>query len=284
MIIMNKGGWYTLYLKFFKSGNPVFLYVGLNVVLFFVPALLSMIFTLSGRPGMVSDFIHSYLAFPAALEQFPLKLYTLFTYSFFHADFFHLLFNLLWLYWIGQIFLDFQKPRVFHQIYIGGGLIGALSFLALFHWIPLFSGQQAVLIGASACVMAILAATATLLPDYSMRLMLFGELKLKYLLLIYLLLDLVGMGGANAGGNIAHLGGAFFGFIYIRILQRRVPWPRFFERKPKLKVVRPEKPAAAKSRTVSQKEIDVILDKISKTGYQKLSKEEKETLFKASKE
>jgi len=275
--------WRDLYLKFFKSGNPARLYIGLNVLLFFIPALLGVVFTLSGHPGWLNRQIQEYMAFPASLDQFPLRAYTVITYAFFHAGFFHLLFNMLWLFWIGQIFLDFLKPRQFHFVYLGGGITGALAFLILFHSVPVFSGHEATLIGASACVMAILSATATLVPDYSMRLLLIGELKLKYLIIAYVLLDLIGIDGTNAGGNVAHLGGALFGFLYIKFLQQGTDWSRFFKRKPTLKVVRPKSSETGR-KPVAQKDIDAILDKISKSGYEQLSKEEKETLFKASKE
>ena len=279
---MNRNILDDLRLKFFKSGSPAMLYIGINVLIFLVGGLIGVVLTLSGNRGWVDSQIQAYFAFPADLNSLPIKFYTVLTYQFFHADFFHVLFNMLWLYWIGQIFLEFLKPRQFHFVYLGGGILGALTFLLLFNTIPAFSGQQATLIGSSASVMAVLAATATLVPDYSIRLMFIGELKLKYLILAYVLLDVISSAGANAGGSIAHLGGALFGFIFIKLLQNGKDWSAFFERKPKLRVVKNKSPQKSEFK-VNQKEVDMILDKISKSGYDQLSKEEKETLFKASK-
>lgn len=279
---MNKGIWQELHVKFFKSGSPAMLYIGINLLLFILASLLEVGLTFSGNRGWVMEQIREYFAFPATLSILPMRFYTLLTYQFFHDGFFHILFNMVWLYWIGQIFLDFLKPRQFHFVYLGGGVLGALAFLLLFNTIPAFSVQQATIVGSSASVMAILAATATLVPDYSMRLLLIGELKLKYLILAYVLLDIMGAAGTNAGGSFAHLGGALFGFLFIKLLQSGKDWSSFFKWKPKLKVVKNKAPQKSEFK-VNQKEIDTILDKISKSGYDQLSKEEKETLFKASK-
>ncbi len=279
---MNKGMWHDLHAKFFKSGSPAMLYIGINVLLFILASLLEVGFTFAGNRGWVPTQIREYLAFPATISILPIKFYTILTYQFFHDGFFHILFNLLWLYWIGQIFLTFLKPRQFHFVYLGGGVLGAIAFLALLNIIPVFSGLQATIIGSSASVMAILVATATLVPDYSLRMLLIGELKLKYLILAYILLDIMGAAGTNAGGSFAHLGGALFGFVYIKMLQQGKDWSSLFKRKPKLKVVKNKAPQKSEGK-VNQKEIDTILDKISKSGYDQLSKAEKETLFKASK-
>ena len=172
--------------------------------------------------------------------------------------------------------------------------MGAVLFALAFNIFPVFRDiSGASIIGSSAAVMAIVVATATLVPNYSITLLLFGEVKLKYLAVAYVLLDLIGSTSANAGGSFAHLGGALFGFLYIKMLQNGTDWSTIFKKKPKLKVVKNDqrgsryddhnrKSAMKKEGYVDQREIDAILDKISKTGYDKLSKEEKETLFKAS--
>lgn len=279
---MNNSIWHDLKLKFFKSGSPAMLYIGINVLIFLLVSLVGVLFVFAGNKGWIELQIQEYFAFPGNLDSLPTRFYTVLTYQFFHADFFHILFNMIGLYWVGQIFLDFLKPRHFHFVYLGGGVVGALVFLLLFQYVPIFSAQKAILIGSSASVMAILVATATLVPDYSIRLLLFGELKLKYIVLAYLVLDIIGSVGDNAGGSIAHLGGALFGFIFIKLLQSGKDWSAIFKQKPKLKVVKNN--TAKKSEfSVNQKDIDTILDKISKSGYDQLSKEEKDTLFKASK-
>ncbi|MCY1547829.1 hypothetical protein D9M68_839090 [compost metagenome] len=140
-----------------------------------------------------------------------------------------------------------------------------------------------MLIGASACVMAILVATATLVPDYRLHLLFLGQIRLKYLMAVYILLDIIGIDSANAGGNIAHLGGALLGFVYIRLLRSGTDLSTILKRRSKLKVVK-NSPVQKTGNKIDQKAVDAILDKISKSGYEKLTKEEKETLFKASKD
>jgi len=275
--------------KVFRSGNPVFFYIGMNTIVFVAVALFGVTYFLAGNTSIrFIDYVREYLAFPAALPKIPLRFYTLLTYQFLHEDIFHVLFNMLWLFWIGRIFMDFLKPRQFHFVYLCGGIAGALFFALAYNVFPAFAGSlyAATIIGSSASVMAIAVATTTLLPDYTMTLMLIGSIKLRYIILFYIVIDLISIASSNAGGSFAHLGGALFGFAYIKILQGGSDWSRLFVRKPKLKVVKNEPlKATPKSRQelVNQKDVDRILDKISKSGYDKLSKEEKETLFKASK-
>ena len=191
---------------------------------------------------------------------------------------------MLWLYWMGQLFLSFVKPRQFHFVYLGGGILGALFYALLYNVLPAFQTvvNSSTVIGSSAAVMAIFVAVATLVPDYSIRLILIGNVRLKYLVIVYIVLDIIAMKSYNAGGSIAHLGGALFGFIYIKLLQSGTDLSTLFKKKPKLRVVKNETPKKSSSPT-NQQEIDSILDKISKSGYDKLSREEKETLFNASK-
>ncbi|SMC68665.1 rhomboid family intramembrane serine protease [Pedobacter nyackensis] len=286
---MNNNVLKDLKYKVFQSGNPVFFYVGVNVLIYVVITLLNVPFFLSGKGGIAFDsLIREYAGFPASVEKLPFRFYTIITYQFFHGGLMHVLFNMLWLFWVGNIFLDFLKPRQFHFLYLSGGIAGALVFLLAYNIFPVFQAALpgATVIGASASVMAIIVGTATLVPDYSMRLLFFGDVKLKYLAIAYVVLDLIGIGSADAGASFAHLGGAVLGFAYIKVLKSGIDWSNLFKRKPKLRVVKNESAKqAAKKETdaVNQEEIDRILDKISKTGYDKLSKQEKETLFKASK-
>jgi membrane associated rhomboid family serine protease len=285
---MNNGLIEDLKYKVFRSGNPIFLYIGLNAIVFIVTALLGVLLFLSGNgSGGIAAFIGEYFAFPADVTALPLRFYTLLTYMFFHDNFFHVLFNMLWVYWLGQIFMNFMNSRQFHFIYLAGGICGAILFTAAFYAFPVFqpSIPTAHLIGSSAAVIAIVTATATLVPDYEIRMLFLGNVKLKYLALAYILLSIIGVGSANAGGNIAHIGGAIFGFTYVKMLRSGTDWSNLFKKKPKLKVVKNKayNPSSSKTgSTIAQSEIDAILDKISKSGYDKLSKEEKETLFKAS--
>jgi membrane associated rhomboid family serine protease len=290
MTTMNNNLYQDLKFKIFRSGNPAFFYIGINTVIFVFFALVNVVFFLSGNTNFDLDFfVRRYFGFPASFEALPYRFYTIITYQFFHDGFLHILFNMLWLYWMGQIFLDFLKPRQFHFVYLGGGILGALIFTGAFHIFPVFEGSivAASVIGASASVMAIVIATATLVPDFSIRLFHIGDLKLKYLAIAYIVIDLIGTASANAGGSFTHLGGALFGFFYITLLKSGNDWSNLFKRKPKMKVVKNETYRSAvvpkQPVIVNQDEIDSILDKISKSGYDKLSRDEKETLFKASK-
>lgn len=267
------------------------LYIGINAAIFLVTGILSVLGFFSGFNGAVGAFVQQYFAFPADPHLWLSKFYTLATYAFFHQDFFHLLFNLLWLYWMGQLFLDFLKARQFHFVYWGGAFAGALFFALIYNIAPVFRDAVpgAVLIGASAAVMAVFTAIATLLPDYSIRLMLFGTVKLKYLLLAYILLDIISTSssGMNVGGSLAHLGGVLWGFTYIKLLQKGNDLSNLFKRKPKLRVIKNEKTSRTQqqqAKKANQQEIDAILDKISKSGYSNLTAKEKQTLFDASKE
>lgn len=274
--------------KVFKSGNPVFFYIGINTIVFVAVALFGVTYFLAGNTNMrFIDYISEYVAFPANFSKLPFRFYTVLTYQFFHETIFHVLFNMLWLFWMGRIFMDFLKPRQFHFVYLSGGIMGAVFFALAYNFIPVFAGNAfaATLIGSSASVMAIAVATTTLVPDYTLSLMLIGSIKLRYIVLAYIVIDLIGIASTNAGGSFAHLGGAFMGFAYIKLLQNGKDWSSWFKRKPKLKVVKNDMPGQVKkdSKLSNQKEVDAILDKISRSGYDKLSKQEKETLFKASK-
>jgi len=275
--------------KVFRSGNPVFFYIGINTIVFVAVALFGVTYFLAGNTTVrFMDYIREYLAFPAAFRKLPFRFYTIFTHMFLHKDIFHVLFNMLGLFWMGRIFLDFLKPRQFHFVYLAGGIVGALFFALAYNFIPVFSGSVfgATIIGSSASVMAIAVAVITLVPDYQITMLLLGSLKLKYLVLAYVVIDLIGIATTNPADSFAHLGGAFLGFGYIKLLQKGNDWSNLFKKKPKLKVVRNDSPRGgmkSNGHAVNQKEVDAILDKISKAGYNKLSKEEKETLFKASK-
>lgn len=274
--------------KIFQSGNPLFLYIGINVIIFLVTAIIAVFLFLGRTDFIIGDWIREYFGVPAQIAALPTRFYTIFTYMFFHDGFLHLLFNMLGLFWFGNIFMNFLKARQFHFVYLVGGLVGALIYIAGLNIIPAFADGiiNRTVVGSSAAVMAIIVATATLVPNYSIMLLLFGEVKIKWVAIVYFLLSFLGLSSANAGGNLAHIGGALLGFIFIKSLQKGSDWSKIFERKPKLKVVRNEKPTPRKPvfNEVSQQEIDAILDKISSSGYDKLSATEKEKLFKASKD
>lgn len=282
---MNKSLFGELYYKAFQSGNPLFLFIGINIIIFLAINLFGAgQYVVAGNTSG-ADWIVSQLAMPAHIPDLPYKFWTIITYMFTQRGFFHILFNMLWLYWLGIIFMDFLNKRQFIFTYLSGGIAGALLYLLAFNLIPVFSGsaERSILLGASASVMAVVVATATLVPNFTISLLFFGAVKLKYLALVYFILDLIGITGADAGGSIAHIGGAIMGFFYIKQLNSGNDLSKIFQRKSKLKVVKsnPSKPSV--STLPDQETIDNILDKISRSGYESLSKTEKEQLFKASK-
>lgn len=274
--------------KVFQSGNPIFFYIGINVLLFLIIAVIGVFSWLSGKGDLISPLVREYVGLPASISKLPERFYTVFTYMFIHDGILHILFNMLGLYWFGSIFMNFLKSRQFHFVYLAGGLFGGLFAVAILNIFPVYAGGLAgvTIVGASAAVMAIIFAAATLVPNYTIMLFIFGEVKIKWIAIVYFVLDFLAIGSVNAGGSLAHIGGALIGFVFIKRLQSGSDWSKLFERKPKLKVVRNEKPVKKPEFKggVSQQEIDAILDKISTSGYDKLTAVEKEKLFKASKD
>ena len=273
----------------------------INVVVFLVMAVLYVFSTVSGGEGFFK-IIHDQFSIPPKFGDFVTRPWTLITYGFAHSipDIFHILFNMLGLYWFGKLFNEYLGSDKLVATYLLGVLAGGILYLIMFNTIPFFVSQSTFpgMVGASAAVFAVMVATATLLPDYTFYLLLVGPVRIKYIALFYIVVSFIGTVGANAGGNIAHLGGALIGFVYIKQLQAGVNWggwitatldwfKGFFTSKPKVKVTyRKAEPTQAKTGApgkASQEEIDRILDKISDRGYESLSKEEKEKLFNASK-
>ena len=284
---MNRSIFGELWYKAFRSGNPLYLFIAINVLVFLSIHFARLIVFLAGMQTDIGTLLYLNLALPADPQVLLYKPWTLVTYMFSQQEFFHFLFNMLWLYWLGQIFLSFLNKRQFVFTYLAGGLAGALLFLLAYNLLPVFRGGNSWLIGASAGVNAIVLAAATLVPDYSIRMLFFGNVRLKYLALVLVVLDILFVAGANAGGSIAHLGGALLGFVYIRQLQRGTDWSKVFNRqKKRLKVVHNDRRpfSGSATDTPDQEYIDSLLDKISRSGYNSLSKAEKEALFKASKQ
>lgn len=280
-----------LKMKIFATNSKVNLLIAINVAVFLVFGLLSVFEYLFTKQNTINDFVINYLAVPTYLPKLLYRFWTPFTYMFLHAGFVHILFNMLWLFWMGRIFEDLLNSKKLLFVYLAGGVSGALFYILSFNVFPAFADVKMVsaAVGASASVTAILIACATLVPNYTIFLMFLGPVKLKWIALFYVVIDIFGVTGSNAGGYLSHIGGAIFGFVFIKALQSGSDWSKPFENvfKPKtrLKVVsrsQPVKPSFAKSTMPNQVVIDSILDKISKDGYDKLTAAEKETLFKAS--
>lgn len=227
--------------------------------------------------------------------------WTILTYAFFHAGFLHILFNLMVLNFVSRMFLTFFTQKQFLSLYLLGAIFAGVVFIVSYLVIPSLASRDVTMIGASGAIMAILVAAATYAPYMEIRLLLIGRVKLWHIALVIVILDLIQAPLGNTGGHIAHLGGALFGFIYIKQLQRGtdmtkwiirfIDWiPTLFKPKKKTpfkKVYKTQTTTNPKRNTLtkdkSQQQIDEILDKISQSGYDSLTKEEKEFLFKAGK-
>lgn len=281
-----------LKMKVFYSGNRVNLLIGINVIVFLVVTVISVFSYLFAQPNFIDPLVRDYFGVPTYLPLLLYRFWTPFTYIFFHDGIFHILFNMLWLYWMGRILEEFLNGKKLTFVFLAGGVAGALFYILCYNLIPAFAGDVfgSTLIGASASVTAIVIATATLLPDYTIFLLLIGPVRLKWIALFYVIFDFISLTGPNAGGHLSHIGGAVFGFLFIKSLQKGNDWSKPFENlfkpRPKLKVVSKNQNVNAskvKQDLPNQEEIDRILDKISQTGYDKLTKKEKELLFNASK-
>lgn len=276
----------------YKLGGMPFKLIVWNVICF----LLSLFFY-SFKRG-VFDF-PDWIALSSDPSIFVLKPWTFLTYAFFHDGFGHLFFNMLVLNFSGTLFLTYFTPKQFLGLYVLSAVFAGIAFVSGFYFLNLSSS----IVGASAAIMAILVATTTYYPLMNVRLLLIGNVKLWHITAVILLLDLMQFRLENTGGHISHLSGAVFGFIFIKLLQNGTDLSKivsgFFDFLANLFKKSPSTPfkkvhknyskpiEKGTSRIVTkdktQQQIDEILDKISQSGYDCLTKEEKEFLFKAGK-
>ncbi|MBP9847944.1 MAG: rhomboid family intramembrane serine protease [Flavobacterium sp.] len=275
----------------YKTGGMVQKLIFWNICFF----LFSLVFFYSFS---VEQFqIPTWIALSSDLGVFVHTPWTLITFNFFHSGFLHLFFNLMVLHFSGRLFNTYFTDKQLLGVYVLGGVFSGITFVLSY----LFIGKAGLLVGASGAIMAILIATATYAPFMLLRIPLIGIVKLWHVAFVILLVDLIQMPLDNTGGHLAHLGGALFGFIYIKLLQTgkdiTKPFSALFDTfanlfKPKKKT--PFKKvhrnatknvvnSSVSNKDFAQKQIDDILDKISKSGYDSLTKEEKEFLFKAGK-
>ncbi len=275
--------------KAFYSGSRVNVFIAINVMVFLLLSVAYVLQFLFVKQSTFSNLINNQLAVPAHLPTLLKQPWSIFSYMFMHDGFFHLLFNMLWLYWLGNIFQEYLNGKKLTFLYLAGGLAGASLYIISYNLFPAFADfiLTSKAVGASASVMAIVVATATLVPNYTISLLFLGPVKLKWIAVFYAVFDFISIVGPNAGGHLAHLGGAIFGFCFIKSLQNGNDWSKpfeaFFKPKPRLKVVvKNQNHESKKYSKPNQIEIDAILDKISQTGYDKLSNQEKDILFSAS--
>jgi membrane associated rhomboid family serine protease len=281
---------------FFKKKDLLSQLIIVNIAVFLIVRLTEVLLKLF----RMNDWqIASCLQFPSSFAELAGKPWTSVTYMFLHHDLLHILFNMLWLYWFGKIFLLFFNSKQLLGTYLLGGIAGALFFLLSFNIFPYFRDavETGRLEGASAAVMAIVFAASFYKKDFRIYLLFLGSIKIYYVAMASLLLDILDITSSNAGGHIAHIGGALFGIAYAYAYQRGTDLTRglnkcmdrfanLFKKKPVMKVTfhRRESDYQYNDRKNKEnEEIDRILDKIKKSGYNSLSKEEKKRLFDASK-
>lgn len=285
------------------NGGMLVRLIFINIGVFVALRLLDLVFFLFGTRG---PDILQWLVSTSDLTRLLQRPWTVVTYMFAHWDLFHLFFNMLVLYYIGRIFLDLLGPKRLLGNYLLGGLMGLALYVVAYNFLPAFHrfAQGSTILGASAAVMGVFIGIAAYRPDLRIHLLLFGAVQLKWLALIYVVIDLVSIQhGNNSGGHIAHLGGALYGYLAARQLAKGNDWSmrfvEFLERigkvfkrneQPRMRVSKKptrnvhERDAAFNARKAeTQARVDAILDKISRSGYESLSKEEKDLLFNASK-
>lgn len=293
----------NLYKKYRGSdvvGKFIFVNVALYVLLLFIG-----VFSVLFNAGSLSADVLSFVELPASLGELALRPWTVFTYMFIHAGLWHILWNMFALYFFGKIFLNFYSVRHFVGIYILGGLFGALFFVLAYNLFPYFGPYLPFsrLVGASAAVLAIVVAAAVRSPQYRINLMFVGSVKLSTFALVVVAMSFLMLSGENAGGNFAHLGGAFAGWLVADLLNKgkdltqvvngpidwvsslivRLRTPR--KKKTKFTYTRGGRSADYEynaRKKADEAEVDRILEKVKKGGYASLSEEEKRRLFEAS--
>jgi membrane associated rhomboid family serine protease len=291
---------------FVRRDNALNQLIVLNVLVFALVVLLEAGTYLTQTPVVLMQVMRQ-IELSSNLGVLARHPWTVLTYAFTHQGFFHILFNMLNLYWFGQLIREYLGDQRLVSLYVLGALTGAAVFLLSYNLIPVLqpaaAAGQAVL-GASAAVTAIIVGAATLLPDYTFMLLLLGPVKIKWIAVAVVLISLGGINGGNTGGEIAHLGGALLGYVFIKQLQAGHDlgrpiiaignwFSRVFGPRPTMRASYREPVTASRQSSATAKkpagvsqphteEVDMILDKISRSGYESLSKEEKQKLFRAS--
>ncbi|MEZ4779042.1 MAG: rhomboid family intramembrane serine protease [Flavobacteriaceae bacterium] len=282
----------------FKTADIITKLIVINAVVFLVLIIASALFQWN------INTLTQWFVLPESFSHFITQPWSLITYNFIHTGFWHILFNMLWLYFFGRYVTNLFSEQRFLTIYLLGGIAGGILYIISYNIFPAFALQIGTLQGASAAVMALMGFSATYSPHAPIRIFTIN-LKLWHVALFFIVWNLVSLSTLkNAGGILAHLGGAFFGYVYARQLLKGNDIGSGFERllalflrvfKPKKKkpfkkvhrnktTQKPSQRFNKETKTDYQKQVDQILDKIGKSGYESLTKEEKDFLFKAGKE
>jgi len=291
----------------YKSGNVILRLIFVNVAVYVGINIIYVILSLFTLPtqtmicGGALDLHWLWLAAPADLGALIYRPWTLITYMFGHGGFWHLAWNMMVLYFAGRIFIEYLGSSRVLATYVLGGLAGIGLYLLFYNVFPLFSNVKdcSLAIGASASVMAVLIAVTAYVPRHKVNLIFIGAVELRYIAIFLVVMDIINIRSGNAGGHISHLGGAAYGYFFVTSFRKGSDWSAgfnrfvknitayFYKSDTKMKVSYSARRKKYKSdeqynyeKKVSQQQMDEILDKISKSGYESLSKEEKDILFK----
>lgn len=282
----------------FRTGDALTRIILINIGVFLIIGLSNLVFTIGGIDKTPYYWLLHKIEFAEYLPKLLYQPWSIITHMFVHESFGHIFWNMIVFYWVGQLFIEYLGSKKLLSVYLIGGVF-AIAFQSLIvNTVPIFKNiisPESYALGASGSINACLVAIATLIPDYTIFLILIGPVRLKYIAIAVVLLSLINLPNGNAGGEIAHIGGALFGFIYSRQLKQGNDWglwltkliDRFSSKNTRAKM------RVAHKRSISdvdykeikkydEEQIDRILDKISKSGYNSLTKEEKEILFSAS--
>ena len=301
----------------FKAGSMLTRIIYINIAVFVVLRIVGVFFFLF---GVDSSLVLNWLTVHSDLSVQKYLPWTVITYAFTHYSLLHILFNMLWLYWMGRIFMDYFNAKQFTALYVLGALGGVALYLVAMNVLPAFSDIKGdIMLGASASVLAITVAMGVYAPIYKMNLLFLGSISLKWMVLVTVVLDFMSLDGGNAGGHVAHLGGACVGVLFALMMKRGhditsplnaiVDWVvSLFKRRKKPSVGGPvggkaytqtgtaqQRTTAQSSssstagtsrtgstnasRTASEKELDEVLAKLKRSGYGALTEEERNLLF-----
>jgi membrane associated rhomboid family serine protease len=291
----------------FKARNVLMQLIIVNVAVFLLIRIFALILFMSGYSpellwATVDEWVVKWLALPYDPHQLLYRPWTIFTHFFLHLEFAHLFWNMIILFFFGTVFVQYASNARLLAVYVYGALTGAvLSFLS-YQFIPNLHRFEpaSVMLGASGGIMAIILATATLVPNMVVRVFFLFEVQLKYVAAFFVAIDVISLPYYNnSGGHFAHLGGALFGYLFMSQYKKGRDWSRWFNRsfdllrspfsrsgRSRMKVVHTRTKKSdeeyALEKNKLQQRVDEILDKISRSGYESLTKEEKEILFRSS--
>ena len=288
--------------EIFLRGTSLMRLIYINVGMFVLIKVVTLFLILF---KIDTTLITTYLELPSNLTTLIYQPWSAITYMFLHTDVMHIFFNMISLYWFGRIALERLSQKQLVGLYILGGLAGTAMYVLSYNLFPYFSVavHNSYLLGASGAVVAICVAAATLQPNYPIRLMFIGEVKLIWVAIGMVAISVFGITGNNAGGEFAHIGGAIWGYFYAKAWMKGKDYSQLvtsvinwftntFKRTPKIKVKQGGKQTASRVKTdaeynkekrANEAAIDAILDKIKQRGYESLTADEKRELFDRSK-